>query len=132
MIFVDLEKAYDRVKRDIIWWAQRKKNVGEEYIKVIQDMYDGCTTSVRTLIGSTESIEVKVGLHQGSALSPLLFITVMDVLSTEVGRGPHRAMLFADNLVLRESTLEEAEEQLEQRTTNQQGKYGILATVFLL
>ena len=87
MIFVDLEKAYDRVPRDIIWWALRKKNVGEEYIKVIQDMYDGCTTSVRTLIGSTESFEVKVGLHQGSALSPLLFITVMDVISKEVGRG---------------------------------------------
>ena len=113
MIFVDLEKAYDRIPRDIIWWALRKKNVGEEYIKVIQDMYDGCTTSVRTLIGSTESFEVKVGLHQGSALSPLLFITVMDVISKEVGRGPPHAMLFADDLVLCESTREEAEEQLE-------------------
>ena len=51
MIFV----AYDRVPRDIICWALRKKNVGEEYIKVIPDMYDGCTTSVRTLIGPTES-----------------------------------------------------------------------------
>ena len=50
MILVDLEKAYDRVPRYIIWWALRKKNVGEEYIKVIQDMYDGCTTTVRTLI----------------------------------------------------------------------------------
>ena len=100
MIFVDLEKAYDRVPRDIMWWALRKKNVGEEYIKVIQDMYDGCTTSVRTLIGSPERFEVKVGLHQGSALSPLLFITVMDVISKEVGRGPPHAMLFADELVL--------------------------------
>ncbi len=44
MLFVDLEKPYDRVPRYIIWWALRKKNVGEEYIKVIQDMYDGCTT----------------------------------------------------------------------------------------
>ena len=41
----------------------------------------GPTTSVRTLIGSTESFEVKVGLHQGSALSPLLFIIIMDVIS---------------------------------------------------
>ena len=100
MIFEDLEKAYDRVSRYILWWALRKKNVGEEYIKVIQDMYDGCTTSVRTLIGSTESFEVKVGLHQGSALSPLLFITVMDVISKEVGREPPHAMLFAYDLVL--------------------------------
>ena len=76
-------------------------------------MYDGCTTSVRTLIGSMGSFEVNVGLHQGSALNPLLFITVMDVISKEVGRGPPHAMLFADDLVLCESTLEEAEEQLE-------------------
>ena len=63
-------------------------------------MYDGCTTSVRALIGSTESFEVKVGLHQGSALSPLLFITIMDVISQEVGREPPHAMLFADDLLL--------------------------------
>ena len=82
------------------------------YIKVIQDMYDGCTTSVRTLPGSTESFEVKVGLRQGSALSPLLFITVMDVI-TEVGRGPPHAMLFVDDLVICENTREQAEEQLK-------------------
>ena len=54
-----------------------------------------------------------VGLHQGSALSTLLYITVMDVISKEVGRGPPHAMLFADDLVLCESTSEAAEEQLE-------------------
>ena len=69
-------------------------------------MYDGCKTSVRTLIGSTESFEVKVGLHQGSALNPLLFITVMDVISQQVGRGPPHAMLLADDLVLYENTRE--------------------------
>ena len=56
---------------------------------------------------------MKVGLHQCSALSPLLFITVMDVISQEVGREPPHAMLFADDLVLCEKTREEAEEQLE-------------------
>ena len=78
-------------------------------------MYDGCRTSVRTLIGSTESFEVNVGIHQGSALSPLLFITVMDVISKEAGRGPLHAMIFADDLVFCENTREEAEEQLELR-----------------
>ena len=73
----------------------------------------GPTTSVRTLIGSTESFEVNVGLHQGSALSPLLFITVMDVISKQVGRGQSHAMLFADDLVSCANIHEEEEEQLE-------------------
>ena len=98
MIFADLEKAYDRVPRDIVGWALRKTTVGEECIKVIPDMYDAYNISENATMGSTESFEVKVGPHQGSALSPLLFITVMDVISQEVGRGPPNAMLFADDL----------------------------------
>ena len=62
-----------------------------EYIKVVQNMYDGCTTPVRMLLGSMESFKVNVCLHQGSALNSLLFITVMDVISEEVGRGPPHA-----------------------------------------
>ena len=52
---------------------------------------------------------MKVGLHQGSALSPLLFITVMDVISKELGIEPPHAKLFANDLVLFENTREEAE-----------------------
>ena len=68
MIFVDLEKAYDRVPRDLIWWAMRKRAIPEGYVKVTQDMYRGTKTRVKTRCGRTEYFEVKVGLHQGSAL----------------------------------------------------------------
>ena len=45
MGFVDLEKAYDRIPRDFIWLAMRKRSVPEGYVKVIQDMYRGTKTS---------------------------------------------------------------------------------------
>ena len=80
---------------------------------MIQDMYRGTKTRVKTRCERTEYFEVKVGLHQGSALSPLLFIIIMDVLSEEARTKPPWAMLFADDLVLVRETAEEVEEELE-------------------
>ena len=40
-----------------------------------------CKTVVRTVHGNSSSFEVKVGMHQGSALSPLLFVIVMEAIS---------------------------------------------------
>ena len=39
MAFVDLEKAFDRFPRDVIWWALRELGVEEHVVSVIQTMY---------------------------------------------------------------------------------------------
>ena len=74
---------------------------------------------MKTICGRTEYFEVKVGLHQGSALSPLLFIVIMDVLAEEARTKPPWAMPFADELVLVSETVEEVEEELERRRGHQ-------------
>jgi len=67
--FVDLEKAFDRVPREVIRWALHKVGVEERLIAAVMSMYTGAKTVVRTVYGNTECFEVKVGMHQGSALS---------------------------------------------------------------
>ncbi|KAK3563385.1 hypothetical protein QTP86_023330 [Hemibagrus guttatus] len=80
----DLEKAYDRVPREELWYCMRKSGVAEKYVRLVQDMYERSRTVVRCAVGQTEEFKVEVGLHQGSALSPFLFAIVMDQLSEEV------------------------------------------------
>ncbi|KAK3538805.1 hypothetical protein QTP86_015932 [Hemibagrus guttatus] len=86
-VFVDLEKAYDRVPREELWYCMRKSGVAEKYVRVVQDMYERSRTVVRCAVGQTEEFKVEVGLHQGSALSPFLFAIVMDQLSEEPKEG---------------------------------------------
>ena len=112
-IFIDLEKAYDRVPRDEIWYCLRRKEVKEKYIRVVQDMYANCKTVVRTAAGTTEPFGVRVGLHQGSALSPLLFVAVMDEVTERVRREAPWNMMYADDVVLLNDTKEDAEKELE-------------------
>ena len=111
MAFVDLEKAFDRVPREVVWWALRKLGVEEWLVRVIMTMYEGVTTAVKLNDGESEAFDVKVGLHQGSVLSPLLFIIVLEALSREYRVGLPWELLYADDLVI----IAEAEEQLLKR-----------------
>jgi len=75
--FVDLEKAFDRVPREVISWAMRKLGVEAWLLLVVLSMYTGAKTVVRTVYGNSKGFEVKVGMHQGSSLSPLLFVIIV-------------------------------------------------------
>ncbi|KAK3529527.1 hypothetical protein QTP70_031964, partial [Hemibagrus guttatus] len=109
----NLEKAYDRVPREELWYCMRKSGVAEKYVRVVQDMYERSRTVVRCAVGQTEEFNVEVGLHQGSALSPFLFAIVMDQLSEEVRQESPWTMMFADNIVICSESREQVEENLE-------------------
>ena len=83
MVFVDLEKAFDRVPRSFIWGAMRTLGIEEWLVRVAQSMYENVSSRVRVGEGFSDAFGVKVGVHQGSVLSPLLFIIVMEALSKE-------------------------------------------------
>ena len=112
-VFVDLEKAYDKVPREEVWYCMRKSGLADKYVRIVQDMYDGSTTAVRCAVGVTEGFEVTVGLHQGSALSPCLFAMVMDRMTDDIREEAPWTMMFADDIVICSESKEQVEEKLE-------------------
>jgi hypothetical protein len=55
MVFIDLEKAYDKVPRNVMWWALEKHKVPTKYITLIKDMYKGVVICVRTCGGDCDN-----------------------------------------------------------------------------
>ena len=107
MAFVDLEKAFDRVPREVIWWAMRKLGIDEWLVRLVQSMYKDVRSRVRVGDGYSEEFGVGVGVHQGSVLSPLLFIIVLEALSREFRTGCPWELLYADDLMISAGSMEE-------------------------
>jgi hypothetical protein len=113
LVFIDLEKAHDKVPRSVMWWALEKHKVSTKYINLIKDMYTNVVTSVRTSDGDTDDFLINIGLHQGLALSPYLFALVIDEVTRDIQGDIPWCMLFADGVVLIEDSRNGVSQKLE-------------------
>jgi len=57
--FVDLEKTFDRVPREVIKWAMHKLGVEEWLVSAVMSMYTGTKTVVRRVYGNSNGFEVR-------------------------------------------------------------------------
>ena len=78
----------------------------------MQGMYANKRSHVRVGEGYSEEFKVKVGVHQGSVRSPLLFIIVLEALSREFCSGFHWEDILADDLGIIAESLEECVRRL--------------------
>ena len=77
LVFLDLEKAFDRLPRSLIMVAMREQRVPETYVRMIKDMFEGSKTKVRCLAGTSDDFNTSEGTNQGGVLSPVNFITAL-------------------------------------------------------
>ena len=120
--FVDLEKAFDRVPRKVIRWTMRKLGLAEWIVQFVQAMYNNTRSKVRVNNTYSDEFGVKVGVYQGSALSPLLFIIVLKALSLEFCTRTTWELLYADDLVIIAESEDELRMKLVKWKTNLEAK----------
>ena len=96
-------------------WGLRKFGV-EWIVRLVQWMYANVRSCVHVGEGYSEEFEVKVGVHQGSLLSPLHFITVLETLSHEFSSGVICEDLYADDLIIIAELLKECVGRLLERS----------------
>lgn len=80
IVFIDLEKAYNKVMREVCYRCLEARGVPVVCISVVKDMYDGVKTHVRMVGEHSEHYPVEMGLYQGSTLSVFLFALLMNEL----------------------------------------------------
>ena len=122
MCFVDLEKAFDRVPRKVMEWALRKKGLAEVLVKAVMSLHEGSRTKVRVGSGTSEEFGVRVGVHQGSVLSPLIFAIVVDVVTEHAREGLLNEILYADDLVLMSESMDDLRKRLQKWRSALEGK----------
>ena len=108
--------------REVIHFALRPKGVPEYLVNGVMSLCTGCKTAVSVDGELSGSFSVKVGVHQGSALSPLLFIMVMDVLTEDVRDGLLMELLYVGNLVLYGESLNEVMDKYRRWENAVEGK----------
>ena len=109
MGFVDIQKAYDSVNREILWEKLESLGFSGPFLQTLKSMYSGDSVKCTVNGITTRSVFLKRGLRQGCSLSPMLFalyiLGVGEGISSsqdgfQVGNTSISGLLFADDIVL--------------------------------
>ena len=110
--FVDVEKAYDRIAREKLWAGLLQYGIDGLSLTAIKSLYMHSEVCPRGNSATTKPFMVSVGLPQACSFSPVLFFIYMDKIvkksescgGVKIGECTVQRLLFADDLVLLDST----------------------------
>ena len=110
IISIGAEKAFDKIQQRFMLKTHNKLGIDETYLKVIKAIYDKPTANIILNGQKLEAFPLKSGTRQGCPLSPLLFNTVLEVLTRAISQEKEikgiqlgkevKLFLFADEMVV--------------------------------
>lgn len=82
--WLDLENAFGSVPHDYIFEMMTSLELPLSLVLIINEVYTGATTRVRTTGGLSEEIPIASGVKQGCPLSPIVFNLAMEPMSRAI------------------------------------------------
>ena len=120
--FVDFEKAFDSISRNLLWPVLLKNGIKGKLYRCIKSMYENVKAKIRAGAVLSDYINCTRGVKQGDVCSPLLFSLFINELAFEIIRnGLHGVtlqlielfiLLFADDIILLATTVVGLQRQL--------------------
>ena len=89
LLFLDQEKAFDRVNHGVLFRTMERFGFGTGFIKWIEIIYSNASTCVDVNGFFTDSIRLNSGVRQGCPLSPLLYVLVIELLALRLRSNPN-------------------------------------------
>lgn len=104
--FVDFSCAFDTIPRNSLFYKLSTIGISSKIVRLIQSLYDGCSSVVWDGQNLSEKFNVDCGVKQGCILSPILFSLYLNDLPNVLSGGVNVAntnikiLLYADDIVL--------------------------------
>lgn len=120
--FIDFEKAFDSVYKDVMWTTLQSYGVGKRLTAILRDIGERSRMAVRVGQDIGDWFEMSVGTKQGDPVSPNLFIItlerVMDKIrdsksGISVNGTQINNLRFADDIDLIEEELEQLQKNIQ-------------------
>ena len=84
LLQVDFEKAFDTVEHEFLYKTLETMGFGKYLIKLVKVAFHGCMNYANVNGYLTSPIYISRGLHQGSPLSPILFLIVAQIFTKKL------------------------------------------------
>src|SRR6476619_7843816 len=97
--YIDFRKAFDSIWRRELWRVMRNLGFAEKLVKILENMYEGTSSAVRSTGGLSEWFETIVGVKQGCILSPLLFNIFLEARMSQALRDGEEGAVIEGYLI---------------------------------